>query len=155
MNPWCPRHVIYIVRYVYSSNFKICKHIFFLREMNLFRRLTNSFFGLTFGATDKCFISSASSTCQVIFCLFEGSTHPQLVQFLYHQWSRVLLQRCSVHQSEGETAACIFVKTPTTSSIQLNTTTIDVGFDTIMTVHTTHPTPPGTLSHLRRACRAV
>ena len=28
------------------------------------------------------------------------------------------------------------VKTPTTTSIQLNTTTIDVGFDTIMTVHT-------------------
>ena len=35
------------------------------------------------------------------------------------------------------------VKTPTTASIQLNTTTIDVGFDTIMTVHTPpHPTPP-------------
>ena len=34
-----------------------------------------------------------------------------------------------------------FVKTPTTTSIQLNTTTIDVGFDTIMTVHH-HPTPP-------------
>ena len=32
------------------------------------------------------------------------------------------------------------VKTPTTTSIQLNTTTIDVGFDMIMTVHTTHPT---------------
>ena len=31
------------------------------------------------------------------------------------------------------------VKTPTTTSIQLNTTTIDVGFDTIMTVHTHHP----------------
>ena len=29
------------------------------------------------------------------------------------------------------------VKTPTTTSIQLITTTIDVGFDTIMTVHTT------------------
>ena len=114
MNPWCHRQVIYIVRCVYSSSFKICKHIFF-REMNslvtpkifFFRRLTNSFFGLTFGATDKCFISSASSTCQVIFCLY-GSSHPQLVQFLYHQWSRVLLQRGSVHQSEGETAACIF-----------------------------------------------
>ena len=115
MNPWCHRHVIYLVRCVFSSSFKICKHIFF-REMNslvtpkifFFRRLTNSFFGLTFGATDKCFISSASSTCQVIFCLFWGSTHPQLVQFLYHQRSRVLLQRGSVHQSEGETAACIF-----------------------------------------------
>ena len=35
-----------------------------------------------------------------------------------------------------------FVKTPTTTSIQLNTTTIDVGFDMIMTVHTTHPTTP-------------
>ena len=35
-----------------------------------------------------------------------------------------------------------FVKTPTTTSIRLNTTTIDVGFDMIMTVH--HPTPPTT-----------
>ena len=33
------------------------------------------------------------------------------------------------------------VKTPTTTSIQLNTTTVDVGFDMIMTVHH-HPTPP-------------
>ena len=32
----------------------------------------------------------------------------------------------------------LIVKTPTTTSIQLNTTTIDVGFDTIMTVHTTY-----------------
>ena len=46
---------------------------------------------------------------------------------------------------EGRGAIKI-VKTPTTTSIQLNTTTIDVGFDTIMTVHH-HPTPPhpGTL----------
>ena len=38
------------------------------------------------------------------------------------------------------------VKTPTTTSIQLNTTSTAVGFDTIMTVHTPphppHPTPP-------------
>ena len=40
---------------------------------------------------------------------------------------------------EDEKWACI-VKTPTPTSIQLNTTTIDVGFDTIMTVHTTPPT---------------
>ena len=39
------------------------------------------------------------------------------------------------------------VKTPTTTSIQLNTTSTAVGFDTIMTVHT-HPTQ--TLSHLKR-----
>ena len=38
------------------------------------------------------------------------------------------------------TFVLIIVKTPTTTSIQLNTTTIDVGFDMIMTVHTTHPT---------------
>ena len=34
------------------------------------------------------------------------------------------------------------VKTPTTTSIQLNTTSTAVGFDTIMTVHTTPPHPP-------------
>ena len=34
------------------------------------------------------------------------------------------------------------VKTPTTTSIQLNRTSIDVGFDTIMTVHTHPPHPP-------------
>ena len=38
------------------------------------------------------------------------------------------------------TRSTLVVKTPTTTSIQLNTTTIDVGFDTIMTVHT--PPPP-------------
>ena len=88
MNPWCHRHVIYLVRCVFSSSFKICKHIFF-REMNslvtpkifFFRRLTNLFFGLTFGATDKCFISSASSTCQVIFCLYGGQVTPSLFNF--------------------------------------------------------------------------
>ena len=36
----------------------------------------------------------------------------------------------------ADALAIIIVKTPTTTSIQLNTTTIDVGFDTIMTVHT-------------------
>ena len=85
MNPWCHRHVIYLVRCVFLSSFK---HIFF-REMNslvtpkifFFRRLTNSFFGLTFGATDKCFISSASSTCQVIFCLYGGQVTPSLFNF--------------------------------------------------------------------------
>ena len=40
----------------------------------------------------------------------------------------------------------IIVKTPTTTSIQLNTTTIDVGFDTIMTV-LTHP--PGIVVELQ------
>ena len=47
----------------------------------------------------------------------------------------------------------VIVKTPTTTSIQHNTTTIDVGFDTIMTVHTTHPPPhhPGTLPQLYTA----
>ena len=40
------------------------------------------------------------------------------------------------------------VKTPTTTSIQLNTTTIDVGFDTIMTVHTTPPTHHPTTQEL-------
>ena len=33
------------------------------------------------------------------------------------------------------------VKTPTPTSIQLNTITIDVGFDTIMAVHTQPPPP--------------
>ena len=50
----------------------------------------------------------------------------------------------------------IIVKTPTTTSIQLNTTTIDVGFDTIMTVHTHPPTThTGTLPQIDTACRAV
>ena len=39
-----------------------------------------------------------------------------------------------------EKGSMLIVKTPTTTSIQLNTTTIDVGFDTIMTVH--HPHHP-------------
>ena len=34
------------------------------------------------------------------------------------------------------------VKTPTTTSIQLKKTSTAVGFDTIMTVHTTPPTHP-------------
>ena len=42
---------------------------------------------------------------------------------------------------EKQKEMSFIVKTPTTTSIQLNTTTIDVGFDTIMTVHH-HPPPP-------------
>ena len=34
-----------------------------------------------------------------------------------------------------------FVKTPTTTSIQLNSTSTEVGFDVIMTVHTPPPPP--------------
>ena len=43
------------------------------------------------------------------------------------------------------------VKTPTTTSIQLKKTSTAVGFDTIMTVHTTPSTtpPPGTLLQVR------
>ena len=33
-----------------------------------------------------------------------------------------------------------FVKAPTTTSVQLKTTSTAVGFDTIMTVYTHHPT---------------
>ena len=40
------------------------------------------------------------------------------------------------------------VKTPTTTSIQLNTTSIEVGFDTIMTVH--HPPPRNSIPSLDR-----
>ena len=47
------------------------------------------------------------------------------------------------------------VKNPTTISIQLNTTSTAVGFDTIMTVHTPTPPHPGTLPQLQPACRAV
>ena len=115
MNPWCHRHVSYIVRCVYSSSFKICKHIFF-REMNslvtpkifFFRRLTNSFFWFNLWCHRQMFYIISCVYLSSHFLPFWGSTHPQLVQFLYHQWSRVLLQRGSVHQSEGETAACIF-----------------------------------------------
>ena len=48
------------------------------------------------------------------------------------------------------------VKTPTTASLQLKTTSTAVGFDTIVTVHTHPPTPPthtGTLLHVRSCCR--
>ena len=44
------------------------------------------------------------------------------------------------------------VKTPTTTSIQLNTTTIDVGFDMIMTVQTTHHHRNSTLALERDQC---
>ena len=44
------------------------------------------------------------------------------------------------------------VKTPTTTSIQLKTTSTAVGFDTIMTVHT-HPTHPGTLLYSAGQCK--
>ena len=57
--------------------------------------------------------------------------------------SRGEMKRCLPlfsHRGEGETIeTVIVVKTPTTTSIQLNTTSTAVGFDTIMTVHT-HPT---------------
>ena len=45
------------------------------------------------------------------------------------------------------------VKTPTTTSIQLKTTSTAVVFDTIMTVHT-HPTTE-TLLQVRSLCRTV
>ena len=46
------------------------------------------------------------------------------------------------------------VKIPTTTSIQLNTTTIDVGFDMIMTVHT-HPPPPRNSTSAAHSRQAV
>ena len=49
-----------------------------------------------------------------------------------------------------------FVKTPTKTSIQLNTASTAVGFDMIMTVHTPPPNPPpGTLPQLHTANTAV
>ena len=51
----------------------------------------------------------------------------------------------------GVSVRLIIVKTPTTTSIQLNTTTIDVGFDMIMTVHhPTHPTQELYLSYIQQ-----
>ena len=52
----------------------------------------------------------------------QEACHPRIQLFLTNQWPA-------------------FVKTPTSSSIQLKTTSTAVGFDTIMTVHTTPPPP--------------
>ena len=46
------------------------------------------------------------------------------------------------HLAESGQIFLQIVKAPTTTSIQLNTTTIEVGFDTIMTVHTPPHHPP-------------
>ena len=78
INPWCRRQMLYIISCVYSSSFWICKPILsssfgsremdnlvtpkiFLKIRDIFDGFSNSFCGLTLGATDKWFISSVAS----------------------------------------------------------------------------------------------